>query len=46
MIIATIANVDIERAEVFVTELKEGSWIEEVCIRIFSKIESITTNSL
>lgn len=34
-VIATIANVDIERAEVFVTELKEGSWIEEVCIRIF-----------
>lgn len=34
-VIATIANVNIERTEIFVTELKEGSWIEEVCIRIF-----------
>lgn len=34
-VIATIANVNIEHTEIFVTELKEGSWIEEICIRIF-----------
>lgn len=34
-VIATVANVNIERTEIFVTELKEGSWIEEICIRIF-----------
>ena len=34
-VIATVANVSIDRTEIFVTELKEGSWIEEICIRIF-----------
>lgn len=34
-IIALVANAEIEHTEVFITELKEGSWIEEVCIRIF-----------
>jgi hypothetical protein len=34
-VISIVANAEIEHTEVFITELKEGSWIEEVCIRIF-----------
>lgn len=38
-IVSSISNTSIERTEVFVNELIEGSWQEKLCIRLFFKSE-------
>ena len=38
-VVSSIANASIERTEVFVNELIEGSWQEKLCIRLFFKSE-------
>lgn len=38
-IVSSISNANIERTEVFVNELIEGSWQEKLCIRLFFKSE-------
>lgn len=38
-VVSSVANASIERTEVFVNELVEGSWQEKLCIRLFFKSE-------
>lgn len=38
-VVSSVANATIERTEIFVNELIEGSWQEKLCIRLFFKSE-------
>ncbi|HCA3168004.1 hypothetical protein [Acinetobacter baumannii] len=38
-IVSSVANASIEKTEIFVNELIEGSWQEKLCIRLFFKSE-------
>ncbi|MFW1784329.1 hypothetical protein ACG9XL_07945 [Acinetobacter nosocomialis] len=38
-IVSSVANANIEKTEIFVNELIEGSWQEKLCIRLFFKSE-------